>query len=374
MIAERSLPGEFTVRASVLLVLTATAINAQNAAEQNVAEIPLSYYQGAIAISGDQQLIMTGGDAIRVFHFRTLHPWSAKDLLTPGLTYNLAASPVAPRVFAAGEYHSGSGAEIRVMKAGAKTPLQTFRHPRGFNCVSLAFTSDGQLLSLGRRDSAQNPAGELRVWNLDSGALEKHLELPALRPQQLTYSPETDQVAISLSDQAGAVSVRLMSRRDWATRHVIALPSTYVRDLAFVPGTNTLLVAAMNLSAMPRIKHGQIWKVTPDAEQQVTDLRTSREDLMYVGLRVSPDGRTFVVRSARQIPGERRGRAEQPEVQLRSTQSGKLLWRTETKELMHAFAFTDDSQRLLACGGPLLIELDCHDGKLLRERLIGEDR
>ncbi len=130
-----------------------------------------------------------------------------------------------------------------------KLSLQPLQIASGNSIDCLSFSSDSKLLAAGGQD------GKVRIWQVNSGELIASLDRKRVWVDKLTWSPNCNQLAFSISR-----SVQVWNADDYTVEVTLNFDSSSVLDLAWHPADKYLAVSGYQ---GVKVWNGEDWDEDP---------------------------------------------------------------------------------------------------------------
>lgn len=301
-----------------------------------------------IAFSPDGKSVASSGRDRKILVWKTGTGTLRHRLEVPSDAIALAFSPDG-KVLASG----GEDRAVRLWDAATGRQLRELSgHRDAVN--ALAFAPDGRTLASGStdwgyhrgRDSSRfgdpprRTAGEIRIWDLDSGTLKRTIDEPG-RLSSLAYAPDGKALAAGIGDE-----VRLYDPAGTGKGIAVAKHGAEVTSIAFAPDGAAIVSGGHDRALMKVALPGreQAWRQGGYFEQ-------------VDAVAISPDGALIAAGSADLRFTERH--LEWGDEKLGP--GGLRLWNTRTGRLIRrlggpadqvgAVAFSPDGRRVAAGGG-----------------------
>ena len=357
------------VAACMTTAMIPAILLAQDARDEVVPNPPPQQF--STDFTRDGAFLVTGGDAVRVYDARDGS--LVQQQRPPWGTRSVACSPAQDDLFATSW---GGAGEIRLMRVRESEPVRVLKS--GFNVViGLAFSPDGRILA-----SAAIPSGgldtfdgELKFWDVESGEMVRELVVPQLGLSGVAFSHDGGRFAYATlpKGRSGQSSVRVHNAGDWSHVRTIPVEPGLVRALAFVPGSDRLIISGgecVPVSERSCRPTGRIWTADSNSDAPAVLFET-KQCHNFHSISLTPRGNHFATATATgrdsfDSAGRRAGWSLIAEIQMRTTETGEIIWNRDG-EIGDPYGVTvaPDGKLVACCTGTKVLILNAQNGGMV---------
>jgi WD40 repeat protein len=304
--------------------------------------------------SPDGKWLVTGGDAVRVFHSRTGHEY--RELLSNTFTNEIRFSPTDPRQFAVRGHD-----KVYLCRVGAKKPDETISFGSGMGLRSIAYSPDGQLIAISgaTRDRKGEPIqGAFSVWNVAGKTKVFEQTFASSDCTAISFSADGSQLAAAVSPRQTRDSrIQIFGTEDWESVKSVTIPLGFAISVSFTPDGKRLVIAGgecEDRSANGCKTRGKFWLANLGSSRPAKLFRPNSPTYGYFrGARMASDGQSFMTCTTipKVDPG---GRSySRGALQARSTTDGQVLWEHSSLSAepsdAHGLTLLDDGKMAAYC-------------------------
>ncbi|MGI9457502.1 MAG: WD40 repeat domain-containing protein, partial [Aeoliella sp.] len=369
----------FSARSIALIVAIVAAFaavptpvlgNDDDAARQPILLLSLDFAR-------DGSSLVTGGDSVRVYGMESgellmqAHP--------PKITRTVAFSPTEKDLFAA----AGDDGAIRLWHVDNAEPTRVLKGHSGM-VLDLAFSPDNKLLASGGTQyvGGRRALGELRLWDTESGKLLHSLDFADAGVQGVSFSRDGGRLAFCKNSAIDDVpsTVNVYNVENWELVHSVPFSPGFAQTVLFTTDGSRLIVTGgycVPLSPTSCRPTGKIWFAELSTSEPAKLLETSASDY-FRSASLTSEGEFFATGTARHhyqldTLGKIVGQSLVAEIQLRKTDTGKIVWSQEG-EIGDPYGVTisRDGEHVACCSGSKVLIFDASSGRQERAITVGE--
>jgi WD40 repeat protein len=322
-------------------------------------------------VTRDGSVLVTGGDAIRIYNPTTGQ--LLQRLSTKRLTRTVRFSPAGNSGFAS----AGDDSVIRFWQVGKREPVSLLKGHSG-SVLDLAFLPDGRMIASAGTQLRQGKAaaGEFRLRSTETGKTLQSIDLADRGVGCVAFSKDGKRVAFSrnASEKNGPSTIEVYDLNPW--RRVRSIPFTpgFAFSLSFLSDGRKIVIAGgecVPLSDNSCQPTGKLWLAAIDSDQPAK-LVTTEECAYFRSASLSPTGDRFAIgtatlRTQLDSRGQVVGNGFISEIQMRRTDTGDLAW-WEDGGIGDPYGVTvsADGKLVACCSYRSVLILDANSGKRIR--------
>lgn len=332
----------------------------------------------ALDFSRDGSIVVTGGDAVRVHDII-----SGEKLCDIASVRTIRAVPFSPRenrVFTA----VGDDGTIRFWRVPEKKPFRVLVRDSAM-ATALVFSPDGNLLASGTWGEYINgklvpdmtASGDFTLWNTETGNTVRTLTFPGFHVGCVAFSRDGKLVAFAKNstDKDVSSNVDVYDVEPWKHIRSIAFSPGFANAISFMrDGREILIAGGVCVPINPKSCRviGKLWSARPDAPE-ATELVDPVPYEYFREASLTADGDRFVTGTMKLTPRPGGGATSAPEVQMRETKTGRLIWSLVGKgNGVYGAKISPDGKLVGCCIGSKLLIVDSATGDLVRSIALGE--
>jgi WD40 repeat protein len=355
---------------SIVVVFHAVC-SAASGQEVGKAVIERSVMLLCLDVTRDGSVLVTGGDAIRIYNPSTgqlLHRFPTKRL-----TRTVRFSPAGAGLFAS----AGDDRLIHLWQVGKREPVSLLKGHAG-SVLDLAFSPDGRMIASAGTQLRQGKAavGEFKLWSTETGKTLQSVDLADRGVQCVAFSKDGKRIAFSrnASEKNAPSTIEVYDIKPW--RRVRSIPFTpgFAISLLFMSDGRKVLITGgecVPLSDNSCRPTGKLWLASVDSDRPAKLVTT--EDCGYFrSVSLTPTNDRFAtgtatVRKQLNSRGEEVGSALISEIQMRKTDTGDLVW-LEDGGIGDPYGVmvSADGKLVACCSDRSVLIFDANSGKRIR--------
>ena len=329
-----------------------------------------------LAYSTDGSLLIAGGEAVRIF--RVDDGTLVRRLPAAPFTRALAVLPGREYLFA----ESGDNGVIRLRRISEKDPIHELKgHTGHVRCI--AASPDGKLLAStgGKLDDGTLVHGEVRLWDVSTGALVRDLKFKDIDVGCVAFSRDGKSIALVNNSRNRGIpsTVDVYDLVDWKRVRSVSFGPGFARSVFFA-GTNQELTVVggdcvpVDGGCRPT---GKVWLALPGSDLAGA-IEQDREYSYFVGCLTPAGNRLALATSTVTATFSKKGKVDgarmAPLVQLRDATTGESLWSVMTEGAgdPEGIAISPDGKLIAIALDQTIHILDSATGEILREIAVKE--